>query len=84
MPTANDYRAALSSRFSRAVAQKRALEIVLASDLYFEAGAKPEDRQMPNCCSAMNQELRKGRASVLDGPSSGQGPTLKIPYELPR
>lgn len=68
MPTANDYRVALHARFEQAVAQGRSFEIVLSRDLYSEAGAKTEDHQMPNCCSVMMQEFRKGRTQRLEAP----------------
>jgi hypothetical protein len=81
---ADDYRARLRFLFDQTTKQGAPYVDVRAGDLYRESGAKPEDRQMPNCCSVMKQEATD-RAEILPGsPPSLQGANLAIRYLLPR
>jgi hypothetical protein len=83
-PKADDYRRALRARFDRATARGQTSETVVSGDLYAEAGAKPSDRQMPNCCRVMWQEFHKGRASLVSVPTSYQWSSVTYRYDLPR
>jgi len=83
-PKAEDFRRALRVRFARAMARGQTSEIVIARDLYAEAGATHSDRQMRNCCSVIWQEFHKGRASLVSAPPSGQSSTVAYRYDLPR
>jgi 5-methylcytosine-specific restriction protein A len=46
-------------------------------------GSSGSDHRMPLCCRVMKQEMQ-GDDKIVEGPPSGQGPSLTIDYWLPR
>lgn len=84
-PTTQHFRPALAERLAEAQASGKAELVLVAGDFHSEVSGQtglPGNR-MPICCSVMQSARRPGDEQ-LDGPPSGQGPSLKIRYKLPR
>jgi hypothetical protein len=57
-----------------------------ARELHRRAGGgSGKDHRMPNCCQVMKTQVAADYGDVVvSGPPSGQGPSLRIRYRLPR
>ena len=82
--TAEDFRTALDELLKQAT-QKGLLHIDIKSgDLHRKLGGYPSSsHRMPICCSVMKAAMRD-KDEIMNAPSSGQGASLVIRYELPR
>lgn len=84
MPTAGEFRTALSELMQTAQDGGEPWIDVLSKDLHQRLGGYPGlGHQMPTCCGVMRQEMRDGD-EVRHGPPSGVGATLLVRYALPR
>jgi 5-methylcytosine-specific restriction protein A len=82
--TAEDFRAALHTRFSEAQGRGAPHVEIRAGDLHGSIGGYPgTDHRMPVCCDVMYQEMHTGDR-IIESPSSRYGASLTIRYILPR
>ena len=88
MPSKNDFRAELQAQIDRARRQGRPHVEINAGELHRAVGGYPsgdgKHHAMPACCSAMREELTRGKAEVVFETPSGQAASLTIRYFLPR
>ena len=92
-PTAQDFRRELNNIFDifmkiqsyqGAVINIPAYIEINAGGLHKRLGYYPgNNHRMPNCCSVMKQCM-KSDDTIVEQPSSGQGASLTIRYQLPR
>jgi len=84
MPTAEDFRAELLTKFEEAQKRGAASLDVNSGELHESVGGYPgKNHRMPVCCEVMYQEYRAGD-KILSQPPKGKGAGLTIKYELPR
>jgi 5-methylcytosine-specific restriction protein A len=85
MPSAEEFRAELRARLSRAGRQGRSHAEINAGELHRSLGGYPgTGHQMPSCCNVMRQEFDPARDEIVHEPNAGQGASLTIRYRLPR
>lgn len=84
MPTADDFREALDTKFAAAAQRGLPSLTVRAGDLHAELGGYPSTRhRMPVCCAVMREKMTDGDR-IVAAPPSGNGASLEIQYFLPR
>jgi len=84
LPTADDFRDALSKIFMEAERMKLHYVDVRSGDLHRRLGSYPgKNHRMPVCCEVMKGIMMYGD-KILSQPRSGKGATLVIRYQLPR
>ena len=84
MPTVDDFRSELRSRFRAAQLQGLSSLEINSGTLHRELGGYPgSTHQMPSCCEAMYGEQKAGD-EITSRPPKGKGASLTIRYKLPR
>jgi hypothetical protein len=84
MPSANDFRAALSKQFQQAEAKGGAYLEVRAGDFHKSLGGYPGPaHQMPTCCEVLRMEMTVAD-KIVESPPRGRGASLTIRFSLPR
>ena len=86
MPTADDFRLELFRMMADAQNAGQEFVEINAGEMHRRVGGYPgRGHRMPNCCQVMKAQLALDYGDVIvEGPLSGQGPTLTIRYRLPR
>ena len=86
MPTAEDFRLELFRMMADAQNAGQEFVEINAGEMHRRVGGYPgRDHRTPNCCQVMKALLALDyRDVIVEGPRSGQGPTLTIRYRLPR
>lgn len=88
MPSMDDFRIELAAQIDRASRQGRPHAEINAGELHRVVGGYPskssKSHNMPMCCAAMREELRRGKAEVVYETESGQSASLTIRYYVPR
>jgi len=86
MPTADDFRLELFRMMADAQNAGQEFVEINAGKMHRRVGGYPgKNHRMPNCCQVMKALLALDyRDVIVEGPRSGQGPTLTIRYRLPR
>ena len=84
MPSVNEFRSALRSRFREAESRGLSHIEINSGKLHQELGGYPgSGHQMPSCCKAMSDERTAGD-EIISQPPKGKGASLTIRYLLPR
>ena len=83
-PTADDFRAALTTIIGKATRDGHAFVEVKSGDLHRIVGGYPgPGHRTPICCSVMRSAM-KSADTILAEPPKGNGATLFIRYYLPK
>jgi hypothetical protein len=86
MPTAEEFRDSLFEAMADALRAGQDYLEIDAGELHRRLGGYPgPDHRMPNCCQVMKTQVSIEWGDViLHEPPSGQGPSLRIRYFVPR
>lgn len=88
MPNKGEFDAELQRQIASARRQGRPHVEINAGELHRSVGGYPSKgrahHRMPDCCSAMRDELDRGNAEVVFETASGQSASLTVRYLLPR
>lgn len=84
MPTADDFREALDTKFAEAAQRGLPSIAVRAGDFHAELGGYPSTHhRMPVCCAMMREKMADGDR-IVAAPPKGSGASLEVEYVLPR